>query len=159
MSDGGGGKGAGGDERDEAVDLAAFVEGWYAGDLELAPITELLGIRPESLGEGMAELSMEAGERFHNAMGTLHGGVFVDLADVAMGVAMATRVEPGETFSTLQSGISYLRPVVAGRLTARARVVHRGRTTAHLECEIEDAEERVAARVSSVCAIRPAPET
>lgn len=37
-----------------------------------------------------------------------------------------------------------------------ARVVRRGRTTAHLECEIEDGEGRVVARASSVCAIRQA---
>lgn len=134
--------------------LAAYVERWRSGEIELAPITGLLGIRPVSLGDGQAVVEMEAGERFHNAMGTVHGGVLLDLADVAMGVAMATRVEPGETFSTIQSGITYLRPVTAGRLAARARLVHRGRTTAHLDCEIDDAEGRTVARVTSVCAVR-----
>lgn len=135
---------------------AEHVERWRAGELELAPITELLGIRPRSVGDGRAEVEMEAGARLHNAMGTLHGGVLLDLADVAMGVAMATKLEDGETFSTVQSSIAYLRPVVEGRLVAAASVVHRGRTTAHLDCAVRDGEERELARVTSVCAIRPA---
>lgn len=140
-----------------AVDLAGYVERWRAGELELAPITKLLGVRPKSLGEGQAVVTMEVGEHLHNAMGILHGGVFLDLADVAMGVAMATRVEPGEGFSTIHSDISYLRPVTEGVLTARARVVQRGRTTAHLECEIEDDAGRTLARVQSICSVRPVP--
>jgi uncharacterized protein (TIGR00369 family) len=134
--------------------FAELVERWGAGEVELAPITGLLGVRPVSVGEGEAVLTMEAGERLHNAMGTLHGGVFLDLADVAMGVAMATVLEPGEGFATVQSGVSYLRAVKDGRLEAAARVVQRGRTTGHLECEITDGEGRQVARVTSVCAIR-----
>ena len=135
---------------------AEHVERWRAGELELAPITGLLGIRPLSAGDGRAELEMDAGARLHNAMGTLHGGVLLDLADVAMGVAMATQLDDGETFSTVQSSVSYLRPVVEDRLTAAAEVVHRGRTTAHLECEVRDGEGRPVARVTSVCSIRSA---
>lgn len=134
--------------------LRQYVEKWMAGDLELAPITELLGVRPVSLGEGEARVSLQTDERFHNAMGTLHGGVLCDVADVAMGVAMATVVEDDETFATLQTSISYLKAVREDRLTATARVVQRGRTTGHLECEIHDGDENLVARVTSVCAIR-----
>jgi uncharacterized protein (TIGR00369 family) len=135
--------------------LADFVRRWHAGELPLAPIVDLLGIRSRSLGDGHAEVEMDADSRLHNAMGILHGGVLLDLADVVMGVALATVAEEGETFSTLQSSVSYLRPVKAGRLVAAARVVHRGRTVGHLECEVRDAEGRGVARVTSVLAIRP----
>lgn len=134
--------------------LRQYVEKWLAGDVELAPITELLGVRPVSLEEGRAQVSLEADERLHNAMGTLHGGVLCDVADVAMGVAMATVLDDDETFATLQTSIGYLRAVRNGRLVATARVVQRGRTTGHLECEIHDGEENLVARVTSVCAIR-----
>lgn len=135
-------------------DLAAYVQRWLAGELELAPITELLGVRPVAIGEGRAEVELTAGERLHNAMGTVHGGVLYDLADVAMGAALATVLADGESFATLQSSIGYLRPVSQGRLTATARVVHRGRTTGHLECDVHDGEDRLVARVTSICAIR-----
>ena len=136
--------------------LSQFVEKWLAGDLELAPITQFLGVRPVSLGEGEARIELTAGKHLHNAMGTVHGGIFCDLADVAMGVALATVTADGESFSTLQLHMSYFLPVVEGRLAAHARVVRRGRTTAHLECELVDGEGRLVARASSVCAIRQA---
>jgi uncharacterized protein (TIGR00369 family) len=134
--------------------LSQYVEKWLAGDLELAPITAFLGVRPVALGDGEARIELTAGERFHNAMGKVHGGVFCDLADVAMGTALATVAAEGESFSTLQLQMSYFLPVVEGRLSAHARVIRRGRGIAHLECDLEDGEGRLVARASSVCAIR-----
>ena len=134
--------------------LSRYAEKWLAGELELAPITALLGVRPVSLGEGEARIEMAVGERLHNAMGTVHGGVFCDLADVAMGAALATVTAEGESFSTLQLQMSYFLPVVEGRLSAHARLVRRGRAVAHLECDLEDGEGRLVARASSVCAIK-----
>jgi uncharacterized protein (TIGR00369 family) len=130
------------------------VERWVAGEIRLAPIADLLGVRPVSAGDGEARVELDAGPRLHNAMGTLHGGVLLDLADVAMGVALATVVAEGETFATLSASVHYLRPVREDRLTAHARVVHRGRTAAHLECDVHDAAGRLVARVGSVSAIR-----
>jgi len=40
---------------------------------------------------------MEADERHHNPMGTLHGGVYCDLADAAMGYAYASTLGEGES--------------------------------------------------------------
>ena len=139
--------------------LAKYVEKWLAGQLELAPITTLLGVKPLSLGQGEAKIEMIAGKHLHNAMGTLHGGIFCDLADVAIGAALATVTAEGESFSTLQLQMSYFLPLVEGRLTAHARVVRRGRGTAHLECDLEDGEGRLVARATSVCAMRINPGT
>jgi uncharacterized protein (TIGR00369 family) len=134
--------------------LSDYVGKWLAGELELAPITAFLGVRPVSLGGGEARIELTADKRLHNAMGTVHGGILCDLADIAMGAALATVTVEGESFSTLQLQTSYFLPVVEGRLIAHARVVRRGRGTAHLECDLEDGEGRLVARTSSVCAIR-----
>ncbi|MCG8455461.1 MAG: PaaI family thioesterase [Holophagales bacterium] len=131
-----------------------MVEAWLAGTRELAPITELLGIEPVRVGEGEAVVAMETDDAHHNAMGTVHGGIFCDLADVAMGVALATVVREGETFTTLGLQISYLRPVRHSRLEATARVIRRGSTSAFLECDIHDADGRHVARVASSCLFR-----
>ncbi len=131
-----------------------MVESWLAGDRQLAPITELLGIVPVSVAAGEAVIAMDATERHHNAMATVHGGIFCDLADVAMGVALATVVEEGETFTTVGLQVSYFRVVRRSTLRASARVVHRGRTSAYLECDIHDGEGRHVARVASTCLFR-----
>lgn len=136
--------------------LSDYVAKWLAGELELAPITSFLGIQPVSLGDGEARIELTADRRLHNAMGTVHGGILCDLADVAMGAALATVTEEGESFTTLQLQTSYFLPVVDGRVSAHARVVRRGRATAHLECDLEDGEGRLVARTTSVCAIRKA---
>jgi uncharacterized protein (TIGR00369 family) len=134
--------------------LSRYVEKWLAGELELAPITQLLGVRPVALGEGEARIEMTAGAVHHNAMGTVHGGILCDLADVAMGAALATATAEGESFTTLQLQMSYFLPVVDGRLGAHARVVRRGKGTAHLECDLENGDGKLVARATSVCAIR-----
>ena len=134
--------------------LSGYVGKWLAGELELAPITAFLGVRPVSLGDGEAQVELTADKRLHNAMGTVHGGILCDLADVAMGAALATVTAEGESFTTLQLQASYFLPVVDGRISAHARVVRRGRGTAHLECDLEDGEGRLVARTTSVCAIR-----
>ena len=134
--------------------LSDLVEKWLAGDLELAPIATLLQVRPIELGDGQARVELTASDRLHNAMGTVHGGVFCDLADVAMGAALATVAAEGESFTTLQMQMSYFAPVVSGRLSANARVIRRGRTSAHLECDLEDGDNRLVARATSVYAMR-----
>ena len=134
--------------------LSELVAKWHAGEIELAPISTLLEVRPVDLGEGTARVEMTATDRLHNNMGTVHGGIFCDLADVAMGVALATVAEEGEFFITLQMQMSYFLPVVNGRLSASARVIRRGRTSAHMECDLEDAEDRLVARATCVYAMR-----
>jgi len=138
--------------------LRAYVESWLRGEHELAPIAELLGVRPLEIEEHRARIECQVGKRVHNAMGTVHGGIFCDLADVAMGAACATATHDGEGFSTLQLQMSYFRAVTEGRLVATARLVRRGRTTAYLECEIHDGDDRLVAKATSVVAIRPLPQ-
>jgi len=84
-------------------------------------------------------------------MGTLHGGILCDLVDGAMGMAFFTTLEPGESFTTLELKINYLRPFWTGRLVAKGRVVSRGRTVGLTECDVEDVDGRLIARASSTC--------
>ena len=75
----------------------------------------------------MRTFSLDADERHHNPMGTLHGGVLCDIADVAMGLAYGSTLEEGETFTTLELKINFLRPVRSARLVADGLVVQRGK--------------------------------
>ncbi|MCA9694958.1 MAG: PaaI family thioesterase [Myxococcales bacterium] len=113
------------------------------------PVARLIGIEFEAAERGRARFALEAGRQHHNPMGTVHGGILSDLADAAMGMAMATTLEPGESFTTLELKISFLRPVFSGRLLADAQIVHAGRTIRVAECTVADADGRVVARSSS----------
>jgi uncharacterized protein (TIGR00369 family) len=94
---------------------------------------------------------MEADERHHNPMGTLHGGVYCDLADAAMGYAYAATLGGGETFTTIELKINFLRAVRKATLTAEARVVKAGSTLGYVECDVKDETGRLVARVASTC--------
>jgi len=117
------------------------------------PIAQLLGIRAVTFDEGSAVLELEAEGRHANRMGTLHGGVLCDLADLAMGVACYSTLAAGESFTTLELKINFLKPVWTGRLTARAEVKKGGRSTVFLTCEVHDDKNSLVAVASSTCMI------
>jgi uncharacterized protein (TIGR00369 family) len=116
-----------------------------------APILDLLGIRPKVIEPGHAAFEMDVDQRHHNPLGTLHGGIYCDLADVAMGIAYAASLPEGETFTTIELKVNYLRGVDKGRLTAEAKLVKGGRTVGYLECDVTDEQGRLVARVASTC--------
>jgi uncharacterized protein (TIGR00369 family) len=116
-----------------------------------APIGKLLGLTITSRGTGRATVEFEASERYANPMGTLHGGVLCDLADAAMGVAYLSTLAEGETGTTIELKINFLRPVWNGKLRAEGRMVRAGKVVGLVECDIFDQQQRLVARASSTC--------
>jgi uncharacterized protein (TIGR00369 family) len=117
------------------------------------PIAELVGLKVVSFGGGKANFELEAGRRHHNPMGTVHGGILCDLADAAMGFAFASTLGPGESFTTLELKINFLRPVFEEKLSASARVIHRGKTVGFVECDVLSEEGKLVARATSTCTV------
>lgn len=60
-------------------------------------------------------MTMMLGRKFHNPMGTLHGGIITDLADATMGIALISTLAENETFTTLELKMKFLRPAYSGR--------------------------------------------
>jgi uncharacterized protein (TIGR00369 family) len=113
------------------------------------PVGRLVGMELVEVEPGRAVFVLDADERHHNPMGTVHGGVLCDVADGALGCAWASLLEDGETFTTLELKINFLRPVWSGRLTATGTVTKHGRHTGMSECEIVDEAGRLIAKASS----------
>src|SRR5213594_1108459 len=122
------------------------IDDYVSGRIPPPPIVTALGITMIRAADGTAEFGYVADGRHANPMGTLHGGILCDLADAAMGMAYAGTLEDGETFTTLELKINFLRPVWTGRLVATGRVVKGGRTVGLVECDIVDDEKRLIAR-------------
>jgi len=116
-----------------------------------APIAELVGFTLVAVEPGRAVVELAAGERHANPMGTLHGGVLCDIADAAMGMAYASRLEEGESFTTLELKINFLKPVWQAHLQAVGNVVKYGKTVGMVECDIFDEQRNLVARASSTC--------
>ena len=121
------------------------------GELPPPPVATLIGFTIGSIEPGRVVMEMNAGPQHANPMGTLHGGVLCDLADAAMGMAYASSLDEGETFTTLELKINFLKPVWTGRLTATGRVVKGGNTVGLVECDVHDDKDRLVARASSTC--------
>jgi len=122
-----------------------------AGELPPPPIATLIGFRMTAVEPGRSRFELDADARHHNPMGTLHGGVLCDIADVAMGSAYASTLGEGESFTTLELKINFLRPVRAAHLVAEATIVQRGRTVGLAECSISDDQGRLIAKATSTC--------
>jgi uncharacterized protein (TIGR00369 family) len=121
------------------------------GELTPPPIARFLGFVMKSIEPGHAVFEMAVDEWHHNPMGTLHGGVYCDLADAAMGYAYAATLGEGQTFTTIELKINFLRAVRKTTLTAEARVVKAGSTVGYVECDVQDQTGRLVARAASTC--------
>jgi uncharacterized protein (TIGR00369 family) len=116
-----------------------------------APIADFIGWKMTAIAPGRATMELDVDGRLANPMGTLHGGVLCDLSDAAMGIAYASELERGESFTTLELKINFMKPVWRAHLRAEGRVVKRGRTTGLVECDVFDDEGSLVARASSTC--------
>ena len=120
------------------------------------PVAELVGLELVRASGGTSEMTLEVTERHENPMGTVHGGILCDLADGALGVCWASTLGDGETFTTVELKINFLRPVIEGRLRAIGRVVEMKQTLYFSEADVVDEKGRLIARASSTC--MPVPE-
>jgi uncharacterized protein (TIGR00369 family) len=71
----------------------------------------------------------------YNTLGTVHGGIAATLLDSAMGCAVQTLLAAGQSFTTLQLDVRYVRPVTieTGTILGEGIVIHSGRTLATAE--------------------------
>src|SRR5215831_19260201 len=128
-----------------------YIDMMVHGEVSSPPIATLLGFTITSVEHGEAVIAFEATARHANPMGTLHGGVLCDIADAAMGMAYASTLAAGETFTTLELKINFLRPFWTGKLGAEAQMVKDGRTIGLVECSVTDTQQRLVARAASTC--------
>src|SRR5579862_4031557 len=131
--------------------ILKLAEKMMRGEVPPPPIGQLLGFVLKAIEPGRAVFEMPVDERHHNPLGTLHGGIYCDLADAAMGYAYAATLAEGESFTTVELKINFLRAVRKGTLTAEAKVVKAGSSLGYIECAVTDEAGKLLARASSTC--------
>jgi uncharacterized protein (TIGR00369 family) len=94
---------------------------------------------------------MDVGPQHASPLGTVHGGVICDLVDGAMGTSHASLLEDGETFTTLELKINFVKPVWSGHLRAEGRVLKSGRTIGLVEGRVTDESGSLVAYATSTC--------
>ena len=71
-----------------------------------------------------------------------------DIADAAMGIAIATTVSPQEDFTTMEMKISFFRPHIKGPLRAEGTVVKRGKRVAFAEAVLTNKQDQIVAKAN-----------
>ena len=89
--------------------LAAIAD----GTLPQGPLFDVLGIRFAEIAPGRAVFECEVGEPHYNLIGSVHGGFAATLIDSATGCAVYSTLEPGDTWTTLNLRVDYIRPLHA----------------------------------------------
>jgi len=122
-----------------------------AGEVEPPPVAKLIGFEMTHVDPGRVVFELEAGPQHASPLGTMHGGVLCDLVDAAMGCAHASLLEDGETFTTLELKINFLKPVREAHLVAEGKVIKAGRTIGLVEGRITDESGSLVAYATSTC--------
>ena len=109
-----------------------------------SPFAEMLGIQVTGFGDGAGQCALEIRGDMLNLHRSVHGGVIYSLADIGMGVALYSLLDPGEQCSTIEIKMNYFEPARGKRLVCNSRVLQKGRSIAVLEAEIKDRDRLVA---------------
>lgn len=112
---------------------------------ERVPYARLIGIEVGNLEPGAATLHLPVRDELKQNLGVVHGGATASLIDTASAFAILTLLEPGETTTTIDLTIHFLRPLTKGVATAHATVRRAGRRVLTVSVDVLDESESVVA--------------
>lgn len=120
---------------------------------------ELMGVAFDSFDEEREEITLRfhAPESFITPRGSVQGGLVAGFLDEVMGWAHVWATKHEEAPLNLEISMTLLRPVKAGPLVGKGRVIRRGRRVTFLEGELFDGEGNLLARSSSTAIPTPRP--
>ena len=117
------------------------------------PLAALLGFEAVEGGPDGVTLRGSWSEERCTAAGVLHGGYLMALADSAAATLAFLNLPPGATTSTIEAKTNFLAAVREGTVTARAELVHKGRTTIVVQTDVTDESGRLVSRTLQTQAV------
>jgi uncharacterized protein (TIGR00369 family) len=106
--------------------------------LDETRFTRMLSMRIESVGDGACRLSVPFSPEFERPGGIVSGLVFVTAADVAVWLAIKTRLGFADMSVTAEMSSSFLAPLAVGSLYAEAQIIKIGRRLINATARCED---------------------
>src|SRR5688572_12683918 len=110
------------------------------------PVNQHLGFELRRSSSDGAELAMKVQKWFQQEGGVVHGGLITALADTCAVYAFHPFLEPGQTMTSIELKINFLRPgrLEGGELLARSSVVRRGKTIGLCEVDVFQDDQLIA---------------
>jgi uncharacterized protein (TIGR00369 family) len=141
-----------------SYDGLAFLQAMIARKLPAPPMAELLGFDLIEVDKGRAVFEGLPEYRHYNPIGTVHGGFAATLLDSCLGCAIFSTLNKGDTWTTLELKMNFVRALTkdTGPVRAEGRIIHRGRTVATSEGDLKDSAGKLYAHATTTCMIFPA---
>src|SRR3954467_8874382 len=123
-----------------------------AGILPPPPMARLIGFEMRIAEPGRIVMELDPDESLENTIGLLHGATAAALLDTAMGCAITTMQQAGQTSVTLDLKLTYLRPlsVRSGTIQAEGKVIKLGRQTSYAEGFVRDGAGNLAVHATAI---------
>lgn len=126
-----------------------------ARELPPPPFGILVDMQIDSIEEGMAVFRVTPAEFHYNPIGVVHGGLALTLCDSAIGCAVHSRLNAGQSYTSLETKVNFVRPITieTGVIRCEGRVLHFGRRMATGEARVTDAGGKLYAHATGTCMI------
>jgi 1,4-dihydroxy-2-naphthoyl-CoA hydrolase len=116
------------------------------------------GLQLLEVSEELVRARVDVRDELKQPAGLIHGGLYASMAEAMASLATGlTVLAEGSTAMGLSNNTSFLRPVTAGAVHARATRLHRGRTTWVWDVHFSDDEGRLCAVTRMTIAVRALP--
>jgi uncharacterized protein (TIGR00369 family) len=142
-----------------AVSGLEFLTALRLGTHPPPPFAEVADIWISEAEWGRVVFAAMPSARFYNPLGSVHGGWISTLIDSAMGCAVHSTLKPGQTYTTVDMAVSFVRPVfeATGQLSCEGKVIHVGGRIATAEGRVWDGAGTLIAHGSETCLLLAVP--
>lgn len=109
---------------------------------------KFLGLELCETEDGQTAICLDVRDELKQYHGVTHGGAIASLIDTASAFAILTVLQENEKVTTTDLTIHYLRPVISGRMVARAKIIRAGRRRFVVSVEVQNNGEITATAVT-----------
>jgi uncharacterized protein (TIGR00369 family) len=104
------------------------------------PFNQSLGLRVAQVHADGVTIEIPMREDMRNLAGVLHGGVSATIADAAVGIAVVRHFGGQRATATVEMKINYFKPIEAGKVVARSRLLRVGQHLVVGSVDLTDAD-------------------
>ncbi|HUT53119.1 MAG TPA: PaaI family thioesterase [bacterium] len=113
------------------------------------PLFKFLGVEVVEISRERVELRLPFRREFIQGAGVIAGGIMAALADEAMAHVIIANLAEGETTTTIEMNLRFLKSVKSGEMKAVARVVKKGRKVITVAADVLDGKGQLLAQAGA----------